>query len=737
MSYPELELYFYRRGEAEFAVALRLREPGNESDQRFEAESVRIDIPKLASPQLMNDPAGYGWELGSALFANPSVRAAFDSATARSQALGLSLRVRLCTDQRSRDDLHRLRWELLRRPHPDAPGEPDRADWLMVQPSLWFSRHLFSGDMRPVRLKPQSDLTALVAVASPTDLDRWQPGSRTIAPIDIEGELGTARQGLSPMERRELVPGRERVTLARLLDALRAEPDVLYLVCHGAIIGGEPRLMLEKDDGTAQMVSGARLVDELAGLRSLPRLVILISCRSGGNGDASTTGSTSILAAIGPRLAEAGVPAVLAMQGDLRMETARNFLPPFFTELRESGQVDAAVTLGRAAVRDAPDAWVPVLTTRLVEGRVWFTGGLTVDGDAFHAWKQLVNQVNTGKCVPILGSGLLEPFVGATREVANRLATANGYPMALSGREDLPQVAQFLKTMTDDYSTRVELVKEMAESVRRRWPELDLPPVDAGDPAADLRVKLVAAWQEYQRDRPHEPHRYLAGMRQIKTIITTNPDDLLEEALKAASRPPNVILCRWDGSADDVPPETELFSGPLKPTEDRPYSYQLFGHLSDPDTLLVTEDDYFRFLTAVTRKQAQKKDVRRVDDLMDDLLRGTLASSALIFLGFRLTDWDFRTLFRLLMDQSGGNIRAKFTHIAVQIDPEDGTHNEAVRSRNFIEKLFRELVSSHRSGKIAVYWGGVEDFIRDLDRQWKALQPPAPTPPSRPVGSAV
>lgn len=150
---------------------------------------------------------------------------------------------------------------------------------------------------------------------------------------------------------------------------------------------------------------------------------------------------------------------------------------------------------------------------------------------------------------------------------------------------------------------------------------------------------------------------------------------------------------------------------------------------------MLTEDDYFQFLTSVTRRQAQKKDVRREDDLTDDLLRGTLASSALIFLGFRLTDWDFRSLFRVLIDQAGRNNRSRFTHIAVQIDPEDGTHSEAVRARNFIEGLFRELVSSRQSGKIAVYWGGVEDFIEDLDRQWQPKQPLAPTPRPQPAAA--
>ena len=66
-------------------------------------------------------------------------------------------------------------------------------------------------------------------------------------------------------------------------------------------------------------------------LQNLPRLVVLISCQSGGNGSAGESlTDRAVLSAIGPRLAEAGVPAVLAMQGNLLIQTARDFLqaPP-------------------------------------------------------------------------------------------------------------------------------------------------------------------------------------------------------------------------------------------------------------------------------------------------------------------------------------------------------------------------------------------------------------------------
>jgi hypothetical protein len=107
-------------------------------------------------------------------------------------------------------------------------------------------------------------------------------------------------------------------------------------------------------------VSGLKLVQELATLRNLPRLVVLISCQSAGDGAAPVPRpDRGTLSAIGPRLAEAGVPAVLAMQGDLQMPTAREFLPPFFKALQETGQVDEVVTRARRR-----SAWPPTAGCR-------------------------------------------------------------------------------------------------------------------------------------------------------------------------------------------------------------------------------------------------------------------------------------------------------------------------------------------------------------------------------------
>ena len=94
--------------------------------------------------------------------------------------------------------------------------------------------------------------------------------------------------------------------------------------------------------------------------------MVLASCQSAGSGADARTDDDGALAALGPRLAEeAGIPAVVAMQGNVFMTTVARFMPTFFAELQRDGQIDRAMAVARGAVRDAPDWWAPTLFMRL------------------------------------------------------------------------------------------------------------------------------------------------------------------------------------------------------------------------------------------------------------------------------------------------------------------------------------------------------------------------------------
>jgi hypothetical protein len=153
--------------------------------------------------------------------------------------------------------------------------------------------------------------------------------------------------------------------LSALIQQLRCGYDIVYLLAHGRLLDGQTILYLEDAHGRTEPVDARVLVTRLAQLVNRPRLIVLGVCQSAGDEEADPA------LALGPCLARAGVPAVLAMQGCVTIETLQHFLPAFFRSIQDNGQVDRAVAIARSRVCDRPDFWSPVLFLRLANGRLW------------------------------------------------------------------------------------------------------------------------------------------------------------------------------------------------------------------------------------------------------------------------------------------------------------------------------------------------------------------------------
>src|SRR5205823_2668218 len=97
---------------------------------------------------------------------------------------------------------------------------------------------------------------------------------------------------------------------------------------------------------------------------------------------------------------------------------------------------------------------------------------------------------------------------------------------------------------------------------------------------------------------PAEPHRVLAGLP-CPIYVTTNPDNLLTNALTDAGRQPKVELCRWNDYVEALP---SIYDDEpdYRPDAQRPLVYHLFGRNQEPDSLVLTEDNYFDYLIGVT-----------------------------------------------------------------------------------------------------------------------------------------
>lgn len=397
---------------------------------------------------------------------------------------------------------------------------------------------------------------------------------------------------------------------------------------------------------------------------------------------------------------------MIAMQGNLTIKTARAFMSTFFCELRRDGQVDRAMAVARGTVRDRPDWWMPVLYMRLRSGRIGYNPGFGV-GLEMKKWPALVRNIKAGRCTPIIGPDASEWLLGSRREMAARWAAKFGYPMDPSGNESLPQVAQYLATEQDPMFMRDELGKHMQDEVMRRYGSWLEPPIFE-KPMDNLALDdlLAAVRGLKQAQAGMDIFRTLARLP-LPIFITTQSSNLLSDALREVEvevggtwvkKEPVVKICRWNEEFAETPEDKN--ESEYEPSVARPLVFHLFGRLDMPGSLVITEDDYFGFLTGVTRHK----------ELIPSAVRRALADSALLFLGFGIDDWDFRVLLGSVLDLQGRKRRNLYAHVAAQIDPEAGRIQEPAGARRFLEKYFD-------NAHITIFWGSVADFTYELAKR--------------------
>lgn len=708
----ELELSLSRRDRSTHSLEVRVDDPNSQILRAPERSVIRFHEDQLRDALL--EPAKYGKLLFKDLFgAGSGTLQLFDEARAVAQNAGRPLRLRLFI-HRDALELHDLRWETL---HDERPN----GGWLLTKESVLFSRFLSSAGWESAAPRAKNKLRTLVVIADPSDLPagKFQDSGQTLAPVDVEGEKQRAQDGLGNLfvDAHVLASDKNQpgqVTLDQLRQRLREGFDIVYLVCHGALTTrGEkpgPQLLLEKTDGTGEFVAGSDLVEQVQNLAPelRPRLVVLAACQSAGNGGQpgeATADLRGALAALGPQLAQAGIPAVLAMQGSVTMNTVAGFMPTFFKELLKDGQIDRAMAVARSAVSQRPDGWMPVLFLRLRDGSLWYTphfGGQNPD----LIWGRILTGIDDdGKLMPVLGPGLSEHLCGTLREVARRWAEAENYPLAEHTREELPQVAQYLANRDGTASPRKSLLEHFRKQIEANFAG-KLPP---GISAASLEERLhaqIAAIATMRKDEIENDAYSLLARLPFYVYINTNPDNLLVQALGEAGKQPVVDFARWNPRLMNFQkypsPYEQAREKNYVPDAQHPLVYHLFGALRVRDSLILSEDDFFDYLMWVNQAQPQ----------LPGPVGSALSEKGLVFLGFGLQDWNFRVLFRSILTDERRRLPREYKSVAVQVRPGENSMNPEL-ARIYLEQYFGGM-------DISVYWGSVRDFIKELhDRAQK------------------
>jgi hypothetical protein len=324
-----------------------------------------------------------------------------------------------------------------------------------------------------------------------------------------------------------------------------------------------------------------------------------------------------------------------------------------------------------------------------------------LDPDLVDMLDSIAAHIRDQELTPILGLGLTDGLIGSRKRLARQWAQTFRYPMALHLQEDLPYVAQFVAVTKDPRFLRTSLRDYLRDRLQQRFP--DIRPEGAEWQPGELAQR---AWQQYRTGNPAEPHCVLARLP-CPLYVTTHPSDLLAEALREEGRQPEVVLCRWRPEVDKWPKSVFDRERGYVPSPARPLVFHVFGHLDVPESLVLTEDDYFDFLANVSAKPK----------LVPGPVSRALADSALLFLGFGLDDWDVRVLLRSLISQEALERLGRYKHVAAQVDLDDSVMSPA-GARSYIERDFGRF----RKPAIDIFWGSVEQFTAGLNEVWAAAR---------------
>lgn len=290
-------------------------------------------------------------------------------------------------------------------------------------------------------------------------------------------------------------------------------------------------------------------------------------------------------------------------------------------------------------------------------------------------WEILLNRIKKGDCTPFLGAGACFGTLPLGKDLAHELAEKYDYPF--DGNNDLARVAQFIAVKSGDSMYPKEKIQEKLKGIS--------PP---------------------DFNNPDEPHGLLAKLP-LSIYITTNYDNFMYKALESKRKCPKTVLCCWNERIKiKLLNQSSLLSEiSSEPNPKNPVVYHMHGHIDLVESIVLTEDDYLDFLISLSKSPK----------LLPKRLKEAFTSTSLLFLGYRLADWDFRVIFRNLVTYLERSCER--SHISVQLlpDGEEVTEKEKIQAKRYFDQYFNKQ-------DIYVYWGTCLEFSADLRKRCEDIK---------------
>lgn len=245
----------------------------------------------------------------------------------------------------------------------------------------------------------------------------------------------------------------------------------------------------------------------------------------------------------------------------------------------------------------------------------------------------IAHALRTGQVVPIIGTGISDS--GRTAGTRWNPEAPEFLPSGVELSHFLAQDAGF---PSEEESTHLSEVASYYEAFLTR---------------ATLRERLrqILGSESIANASIPSLYRFLAEVPKPLLIVTTNYDAQIERAFRAAQKPydlvvypadrkdlANAILWWPHGATEPEAPAPNALDIDLETTS---VIFKMHGSIlpetDEWDSFVITEMDYVEFLSRIASKSA-----------IPSLFSAHCRDRSLLFLGYSLRDWNFRTILRSL-----------------------------------------------------------------------------------------
>lgn len=323
-------------------------------------------------------------------------------------------------------------------------------------------------------------------------------------------------------------------------------------------------------------------------------------------------------------------------------------------------------------------------------------------------WSNIVRYLNEQKLTPVISNQVVNKAFLRSEDVA-RWAHEIEYPLSDTD-DNLTRVAQFLSVTKRDPAGAK---RDYLEFLSKRW--LGLARAEQGADQEHLdrterelsKLKfseLATQWlklPDFEKDQDH-PLRILANL-DIPIYLTTSHHGFLEAALHAAGKHQfrSEVYCWCRDVKPEVPVECQP-DGNFVPSVEQPLIYHLHGLDAYPDSIVLTEDDYLRFMASVVLEFGSTQFTPRS-------VIEAVSNSFLLLLGYELHAWDLSVLLHGILKRVKRHKRG----FAIQIDPRGmDSITDLDKFKQYLERYFDEAA-------VDVCLGKPRDFMTTLRDKWQ------------------